>query len=154
MAYAGKCDRCGGFYDLPFEHGAPIRARIVDVFDGVTDSKDLCPDCMKELHSFLGGVTAAKLAELVDAETLLFLTAYDKLTIGKGTPDEKSFDNVTASYLHGYIKAGHFPAKTTFPKVDASIRFVTADSSRKAVISNLDKAKLSLAGKSGTTITA
>ena len=98
--------------------------------------------------------TAAKLAELVDAETLLFLTAYDKLTIGKGTPDEKSFDNVTASDLHGYIKAGHFPAKTTFPKVDASIRFVTADSSRKAVISNLDKAKLSLAGKSGTTITA
>ena len=98
--------------------------------------------------------TAAKLAELVDAETLLFLTAYDKLTIGNGTPDEKSFDNVTASDLHGYIKAGHFPAKTTFPKVDASIRFVTADSSRKAVISNLDKAKLSLAGKSGTTITA
>ena len=85
--------------------------------------------------------TAAKLAELVDAETLLFLTAYDKLTIGKGTHEEKSFDNVTASDLHGYIKAGHFPAKTTFPKVDA-------------VISNLDKAKLSLAGKSGTTITA
>lgn len=22
MAYAGKCDRCGGFYDLPFEHEA------------------------------------------------------------------------------------------------------------------------------------
>lgn len=32
MAYAGKCDRCGGFYDLPFEHGTAIRARIVDVF--------------------------------------------------------------------------------------------------------------------------
>lgn len=55
MAYAGKCDRCGGFYDLPFEHGAAIRARMVDVFDGVTDSKDLCPDCMKELNSFLDG---------------------------------------------------------------------------------------------------
>lgn len=27
MAYAGKCDRCGGFYDIPFEHGAPIRTR-------------------------------------------------------------------------------------------------------------------------------
>lgn len=39
MAYAGKCDRCGGFYDIPFEHGAPIRARMIDVFDGVTDSK-------------------------------------------------------------------------------------------------------------------
>ena len=98
--------------------------------------------------------TAAKLAELVNAQTLLFLTAYDNLTIEKGTPNEKVFEQVSASDLHTYIKAGHFPAKTTFPKVDSSIRFVTADSERKAVISNLDKAKSSLAGKTGTTITA
>nr|DAP41985.1 MAG TPA: ferric uptake regulation protein [Bacteriophage sp.] len=55
MAYAGKCDRCGGFYDLPFEHGAAIRARIVDVFDDTVETMDLCSDCMNELHSFLGG---------------------------------------------------------------------------------------------------
>lgn len=55
MAYAGKCDRCGGFYDLPFEHGAEVRARMVDIFGDVTRSRDLCPDCMKELHSFLDG---------------------------------------------------------------------------------------------------
>ena len=98
--------------------------------------------------------TAAKLAELVGAGTLLFLTAYDKLTIGKGTPEEKVFDTVSASDLHQYIKEGHFPAVTTFPKVDASIRFVTADNERKAVIANLEKAKEGLAGKTGTTITA
>ena len=69
--------------------------------------------------------TAAKLAELVGAGTLLFLTAYDKLTIGKETPEEKVFDTVSATDLHQYIKDGHFPAVTTFPKVDASIRFVT-----------------------------
>lgn len=55
MAYAGKCDRCGGFYDIPFEHGAAIRARVVDVFDDAVETKDLCPDCMKKLHSFLDG---------------------------------------------------------------------------------------------------
>lgn len=55
MAYAGKCDRCGGFYDLPFEHGAAIRARVVDVFDDTVETMDLCSDCMNELHSFLGG---------------------------------------------------------------------------------------------------
>lgn len=55
MAYAGKCDRCGGFYDLPFEHGAAIRARIVDVFDDTVETMALCSDCMNELHSFLGG---------------------------------------------------------------------------------------------------
>lgn len=98
--------------------------------------------------------TAAKLAELVGAGTLLFLTAYDKLTIGKGTPEEKVFDTVSATDLHQYIKDGHFPAVTTFPKVDASIRFVTADKERKAVIANLEKAKEGLAGKTGTTITA
>ena len=98
--------------------------------------------------------TAAKLAELVGAGTLLFLTAYDKLTIGKGTPEEKVFDTVFASDLHQYIKDGHFPSVTTFPKVDASIRFVTADKERKAVIANLEKAKEGLAGKTGTTITA
>ena len=98
--------------------------------------------------------TAAKLAELVGAGTLLFLTAYDKLTIGKGTPEEKVFDTVSASDLHQYIKDGHFPAVTTFPKVDASIRFLTADKERKAVIANLEKAKEGLAGKTGTTITA
>ncbi len=98
--------------------------------------------------------TAAKLADLIGASTLLFLTAYDRLTIEKGTPSEKAFDEVSASLLHEYIKAGHFPAITTYPKVDASIRFVTAEAGRKAVISNLDKAKLSINGKSGTTITA
>ncbi|MGN0317614.1 MAG: carbamate kinase [Lachnospira sp.] len=97
---------------------------------------------------------AAKLAELTDAGTLLFLTAYDQLTIGKGTDEEKVFGTVSASELHEYIKAGHFPAITTFPKVDASIRFVTADPSRKAIIANLDKAKEGMAGKGCTVITA
>ena len=41
--------------------------------------------------------TAAKLAELVNAQTLLFLTAYDNLTIEKGTPNEKVFEQVSAS---------------------------------------------------------
>lgn len=97
--------------------------------------------------------TAAKLAADVDADTLLFLTASDKLTIGKGTPEEKSFDRVTASELYGYIKDGHFPAITTFPKVDASVRFVTDNAKRTAIIANLDKAKEAVAGKTGTVIT-
>ena len=64
------------------------------------------------------------------------------------------FDTVSARELHQYIKAGHFPAKTTFPKVDAAIRFVTADPDRKAIICSLEHAKDGLAGRTGTTITA
>jgi carbamate kinase len=98
--------------------------------------------------------TAAKIAELIEADTLLFLTAYDRLTIGKDTPEERVFDEISASELKKYIDAGHFPAVTTFPKVDASIRFVSAFPNRKAVIANLEKAKEGLAGKTGTTIIA
>lgn len=98
--------------------------------------------------------TAAKIAELIEADTLLFLTAYDQLTIGKGTENERVFDKISASELKDYIDAGNFPAVTTYPKVDASIRFVSAFPERKAVIANLEKAMDGLAGKTGTMITA
>lgn len=98
--------------------------------------------------------TAAKLAELVSAGTLLFLTAYDKLTIGSGTQEERVFDEVTASELKKYIDDGHFPAITTFPKVDASIRFVSAFPEGKAIIANLGSAYDAVNGKAGTTIKA
>jgi len=97
---------------------------------------------------------AARLAELIGAGTLLFLTAYDKLTIGNGTPDEKSFDTISAKDLQQYINDGYFQAITTLPKVDASIRFVSVDSERKAIITSLENAKDALLGKSGTIITA
>lgn len=74
MAYAGKCDRCGGFYDLPFEHGAPIRARIVDVFDDTVETMDLCSDCMKKLRSFLDG---AQLNDPLEERQIGFKTQVD-----------------------------------------------------------------------------
>ena len=74
MAYASKCDRCGGFYDLPFEHGAAIRARIVDVFDDTVETKDLCSDCMNELHRFLDG---AELNDPIGERQIGFKTQVD-----------------------------------------------------------------------------
>lgn len=74
MAYAGKCDRCGGFYDLPFEHGAPIRARMVDVFDDPVETKALCPDCLEELRDFLDG---AQLNDPLEERQIGFKTQAD-----------------------------------------------------------------------------
>lgn len=98
--------------------------------------------------------TAARLAELIDAGTLLFLTAADKLTIEKDTPEEKAFDTISSKELQTYINDGHFPQLTTLPKVVASVRFVSVDANRKAIITDLENAKDALLGKSGTTITA
>ena len=95
----------------------------------------------------------ARLAEMVDAGTLLFLTAGDKpVTVFEGTDKEKRFDHVKASELKQYVTEEHLGAITTLPKVDAAVNFVLAGEGRKAVIADLEKAKDALAGKTGTTI--
>lgn len=95
---------------------------------------------------------AARLAELVDAGTLLFLTAYDKLTIGKDTSEEKVFEQVEAKELKKFLDVELLGEATTYPKVDAAVGFVLAGEGRKAIIANLSKAKESLLGRTGTTI--
>ncbi len=96
--------------------------------------------------------TAARLAELLDAGTLLFLTAADKLVINEGTGKERSFDTVKASELKEYANEENMEAITTLPKVSAAVEFVLAGKERRAVIANLESARDALAGKCGTTI--
>lgn len=96
---------------------------------------------------------AARLAELTGADTLLFLTLTDNLTVNPGTPSEKSFDRVTTAELKEYASTGEFGTLTTLPKVNASIEFVEAGPDRTAIIAHLEAAKDALAGKCGTTIT-
>ncbi len=95
---------------------------------------------------------AARLAELLDAGTLLFLTASDKLVINAGTDREQAFDRISAADLKAYVNEENMGAITTLPKVDAAVEFVLAGSGRKAVIAGLESAKDALAGKTGTTI--
>ena len=95
---------------------------------------------------------AARLAELVDAGTLLFLTSADKLVINEGTDKEQSFDTIKASELKKFVNEDNMGAITTLPKVDAAVEFVLAGTNRRAVIANLESAKDALAGKCGTTI--
>ena len=95
---------------------------------------------------------AARIAELVDAGTLLFLTTGDKLVINEGREDRKEFDTVEAAELKQYVNKNNLGEKTTLPKVDAAVEFVLAGEGRKAVIANLEQAKSALDGKTGTTI--
>ena len=95
---------------------------------------------------------AARLAELIDADTLLCLAAADKLVINEGTDKEQSFDTIKASELKEYVNEDNMGAITTLPKVSAAVEFVLAGNERKAVIANLESAKDALAGKCGTTI--
>ncbi len=95
---------------------------------------------------------AARLADEVNADELLFLTTGDKLVINEGKPNEKTFDNVKATELKQYINAENLGAITTLPKANAAVEFVLAGKGRRAIIANLESAKDAIAGRCGTTI--
>lgn len=95
---------------------------------------------------------AARLADLVDAGTILFLTTTPKLSVIEDG-QTKEFDSITTKELKSFAAAKQFGAITTLPKVNAAIEFIEAGEDRKAVIAHLDEAKKAILGKCGTTIT-
>ena len=95
--------------------------------------------------------TAAKLADMLDASALMILTSNDYLTIdNNGTQEE--LKNLTAEEAQKLIDEGHFDPVTSLHKIDASLSFVLAGKGRKAIITNLSKAKEGIRGKIGTII--
>ncbi len=96
--------------------------------------------------------TAARIAELLDADILLFLTGTDKLVVNEGTDEAAEITTIKASELKKYVNEDNLEAITTMPKVDAAVEFVLAGEGRKAIIAGLWSAKDALCGKCGTTI--
>ena len=97
---------------------------------------------------------SAKLAELLDADLLIILTAVEKVAIRFGKPDQEWLDEMTAEDAERYITEGHFAEGSMLPKVEAAVAFVKSKPGRKAMITMLSKARDGLAGKTGTMISA
>ncbi|MCL2843013.1 MAG: carbamate kinase [Oscillospiraceae bacterium] len=95
---------------------------------------------------------AAKLAESIEADALIILTAVEKVAIHFGKPDEQWLDRLDSKAAEAYIKSGHFAPGSMLPKVEAALEFVTSGPNRRALITMLDKAKEGIQGKTGTTI--
>lgn len=96
--------------------------------------------------------TAAKLADMIDASTLLVLSSSDQMIINKGESDEKILGALSTDEADALITSGIFDEVTTLPKIQASLNFVNAGKNRKAIISSLSKAKEAVLGKVGTVI--
>ena len=95
--------------------------------------------------------TAAKLADMLDADALMILTSSDNLTIDVDG-EVKELGTLTTKEAEDLIDKGYFDPITSLPKIDASLNFVLAKKGRKAIISNLAKAKDAIRGKIGTLI--
>lgn len=96
--------------------------------------------------------SAAKLAELMDAEYLFILTAVDHVAINYGKPDQKELSEMSLAEAEHYCAEGQFAAGSMLPKVQAAMNFVRSGNNRKAIIASLEKAPDAIQGSSGTII--
>ena len=93
---------------------------------------------------------SAKLAELVQADALVILTAVDRVCINWGKPDQKSLAEMTVAEAERYCEEGHFAPGSMLPKVRAAVSF--AKTGGQAIIASLTQAGAAVRGEAGTVV--
>ena len=92
------------------------------------------------------------LAEQLDADMLIILTAVEKVAINFGKPDQEWLSDLSVEQAKQYIAEEQFAKGSMLPKVEAAIRFAESGEGKSALITLLDKAADGIAGKTGTVI--
>ena len=93
-----------------------------------------------------------KMAEQLEADTLIILTAVEKVAVNFNKPDQKWLDHMTPDEARKYMAEGQFAPGSMLPKVEAAVRFAESRPGRRALITLLEKAGAGVAGETGTTI--
>lgn len=96
--------------------------------------------------------SSALLADNVDADQLIILTAVDYVYINYNQPDEQKPTELSQAQAQELIDAGQFPAGSMLPKIQACLSFVKGHPERKAIITSLAGLDQALEGKLGTVI--
>ena len=92
------------------------------------------------------------LAEELDADTLIILTAVERVAIHFGTPQQTWLSQLTPQQARQYEAEGQFAAGSMLPKVQAAVRFAESKPGRTALITLLEKARDGIAGHTGTAV--
>lgn len=96
---------------------------------------------------------AALLAESLEADMLIILTAVEKVAIRYGKPDQEWLTDLSVEEAQKYADQGEFAPGSMLPKVQAAIQFASAKKGNEAMITLLEKAREAIQGKTGTKIT-
>lgn len=94
---------------------------------------------------------SAKMAEIIDADELIILTAVDYVYLDFNTPKQRTLKTATLKELEELLKDNHFKKGSMLPKIEACMSFVKA-TKRPAVIASLEDASKAFKQLSGTII--
>ncbi|HHU19575.1 MAG TPA: carbamate kinase [Bacilli bacterium] len=80
-----------------------------------------------------------RLAEQINADLLIILTAVDHVYINFNQPNQEKIQEVSVEELKQYIEEDHFAPGSMLPKVEAAIKFAEhSNRTKKAIITSLD----------------
>ncbi len=97
-------------------------------------------------------LASERLAEDVEADALLILTAVEQVCLNYGKENEKRLSTISLAEAELYISEGHFAPGSMLPKIQAACKFAASKPGRRAIITSLDKAVDALNGEAGTVI--
>ena len=92
------------------------------------------------------------MAEQLDADMLIILTAVEKVAINYRKENEQWLSEFTPDEARKYAAEGQFAPGSMLPKVEAAVKFAESKPGRTALITLLEKARDGIAGKTGTAI--
>jgi len=92
------------------------------------------------------------MAEQLNADMLIILTAVEKVAVNFNKPDQKWLDELTPNQARQYIAEGQFAPGSMLPKVEAAVKFAESKPGRTALITLLEKAREGIRGNTGTLI--
>lgn len=77
------------------------------------------------------------LADKLDADYFLILTAVDKVSLNFNKQNQINLDTLTVNEAKKYISEGHFYSGSMLPKVEAAVRFVEKKDNRISIITSI-----------------
>ena len=96
-------------------------------------------------------LTTAHMANVLEIEEMMILTAVSKVSVHFGKPEQKELDQITVSEAKQFYENGHFLPGSMGPKIEAAIRFIEKGGKR-AIIGHLEEALPALRRDTGTHI--
>lgn len=83
-------------------------------------------------------LAAGRLAELIEADRLVFLTGVEKVCLNYGRDNEQPLEEMTVMQARQYMEEGQFGEGTMLPKIEAAVEFIGNSAVRSALVTKLE----------------
>lgn len=95
---------------------------------------------------------SAKVAQIIDADFLVILTAVDYVYINYNKANETKLETISSSQIRSYLDDGYFAKGSMLPKVEACLNFLESAPNKTTIISSLQNAEKAFLLQTGTII--